>query len=537
MEKDEEAKVNSIQSNDHEIENQIVETTKRNEKKKFQKGFQQLIKATIHYPSYLKDPSPQTTSIRSAASSTPPPPARKTISSSSTPNVTPSKRKIPPEEVISLLNSSEEEEGEEEGGDNDDINRTPSRRKRLLTKAKGKDVTPTRLMKRLKQEDKDQSDDDETEDFPEETKTKHPYQPRLIGQPSPTKTPPQKKQPPQRRNSKKPEEDDDDEGRGGARRDEGNKKKKETLTLLVVVRGDITDRIYQTWKLQLPKRILTHDYIIEKDYHGEEKGIVVISSNCSGIAFAAWIGEHNSTHKLGLEIQIVSSEWVIQAIKHSVLPVIEEYLLPNPLDALEMEIKEQEHQKELLGEEVEEGGKIRKKGPFHPSYACIQTGDIKTLNPNKYITDILEELQNIYELCGDEWRALGYKKCIGTLKQLPRITNIEQLKGVRGVGDSIRDKIHEILQTGKLQKLKHFKDDPKIQSMMELSKIWGVGEKTALKLMRQGFKSIKDLRERGKNVLTYQQKIGLKYYEEFMKKMPRAEIEEILRIVQEHCTR
>jgi hypothetical protein len=334
---------------------------------------------------------------------------------------------------------------------------------------------------------------------------------------------------PKKKRSKHSQSDGDDE------KEAGEPLKSLQLTVFIVVRGDITDRIYKTWLVQLPKKLTEYHITIGEDYHGENNCLIVVSPNLIAPTFTAWLGNE----KLGEGVNIISSEWVINAIKHSSFPPLEEFLV-NPMDNQPFEVNKD--QNDNIGE-GSPGKKLANTtsssgaGAFHPSYACVNTGDFKTLNPNKYITDILEELQSIYELVGDEWRALGYKKVVGTLKQLPRITNIDQLKGVRGIGDSIREKIEEILKTGKLKKLKYFQDDPKIQSLVALAKVWGIGEKTALKLMKMGYKSIKDLREKGQAHLTYQQKIGLKYYEEFQLKIPRAEIEEIRSIVREHCSR
>jgi hypothetical protein len=175
-------------------------------------------------------------------------------------------------------------------------------------------------------------------------------------------------------------------------------------------------------------------------------------------------------------------------------------------------------------------------GLLTKGFACQKTGNLPMKNANQFLTDILEDLQTIYELTHDEWRARGYKTVISTLKQLPRITSIQQLKHYRGFGDSILEKIQEILTTGQLNKLHYFQQDSKIQSLMELSKIWGVGEKTALQLMKQGFTNIGSLRtEKGLKVLTRQQQIGLKYYEEFLQKIPRLEMELLFAIVQEQA--
>ncbi|RYH12931.1 hypothetical protein EON65_36920, partial [archaeon] len=156
----------------------------------------------------------------------------------------------------------------------------------------------------------------------------------------------------------------------------------------------------------------------------------------------------------------------------------------------------------------------------------------KSANSNKYLTDVLEELQKVYELIHDEWRANGYKKCVAIIKQMPLITHTSQLDHVKGIGSSMREKIEEIMATGSLRKLSFFKSDPKIQALSNISQIWGVGEKTASQLIKQGFTSIEQIRERGQRLLTSQQKIGLQYYEEFLQKVPRPEVQQIESTVQ-----
>ena len=42
-----------------------------------------------------------------------------------------------------------------------------------------------------------------------------------------------------------------------------------------------------------------------------------------------------------------------------------------------------------------------------------------------------------------------------------------------------------------------------------------------------GYKSLEDLRARGDEILTHQQKVGLKRYDDFLTKIPRAEVQKI----------
>ena len=53
--------------------------------------------------------------------------------------------------------------------------------------------------------------------------------------------------------------------------------------------------------------------------------------------------------------------------------------------------------------------------------------------------------------------------------------------------------------------------------------VWGIGPKLALKLYKQGIKSIEDLRL-NQHLLSDMQKIGLKYYEDFKQRISWEEI-------------
>lgn len=96
-----------------------------------------------------------------------------------------------------------------------------------------------------------------------------------------------------------------------------------------------------------------------------------------------------------------------------------------------------------------------------------------------------------------------------------KITSVEDLPKTWGLGKKMLDKIKEILETGRLQKLDNFRREPKIVSLIELNKIWGVGPKTANELFSKGYVSITDIRKRGLHELTVSQRIGLKFVEEF----------------------
>jgi len=65
-----------------------------------------------------------------------------------------------------------------------------------------------------------------------------------------------------------------------------------------------------------------------------------------------------------------------------------------------------------------------------------------------------------------------------------------------------------------------------------LTKVWGVGSQTATSLYEKGIKDIETLRKH-QYLLTDNQKVGLKYFEDFEQRIPRDEIGEIVQIITE----
>ncbi|KAG1676100.1 DNA polymerase lambda [Nymphon striatum] len=150
----------------------------------------------------------------------------------------------------------------------------------------------------------------------------------------------------------------------------------------------------------------------------------------------------------------------------------------------------------------------------------------KQENLNQHITDKLAVLANAYKNTKDEWRALGYRKAISALSRHPnKITTWEEAKAIRGVGERLADKIYEIIQSGHLRKIDEVCSGERMEAINLFTELWGAGPTTAELWVQQGFRSLDDLREKAK--LTNQQKIGLKYYNEILERMPREEAAKI----------
>ena len=126
------------------------------------------------------------------------------------------------------------------------------------------------------------------------------------------------------------------------------------------------------------------------------------------------------------------------------------------------------------------------------------------------------------------FKAIAYGKVISQIKHIPVIKTMEDLKDVKGIGASIKSKIEEILSTGILKEAEVAKQDPTIQVTEALLHIYGVGVVKANDLVKkEGITSIANLRERIKqnpDLLNTNQTIGLQFYEDFLERIPRAEM-------------
>jgi DNA ligase (NAD+) len=148
------------------------------------------------------------------------------------------------------------------------------------------------------------------------------------------------------------------------------------------------------------------------------------------------------------------------------------------------------------------------------------------MNPNlqkKYneeFINILGELNDVMLAQGEVFRARSYKNAQETIMRFKDgITDPDQLKGLKGIGDTIFKKLIEYKETGKILTLENAKKNP----IILLTQVYGIGPKKARQLIENGITSIEHLRERPE-YLNDVQKIGLKYYEHILEKIPRNEI-------------
>jgi len=177
--------------------------------------------------------------------------------------------------------------------------------------------------------------------------------------------------------------------------------------------------------------------------------------------------------------------------------------------------------------------KVTKKRRPEPPIAIIpNTESIFSPNQrlNEKIIELLEELASIMMKHGEPFRARAYQKAIETIILYPTdITpaNYKAMEKQPGIGSTIIEKLDEYIKTGTLRVLERERENP----VNILADIYGVGPKKAKELVNKGIKTIAELREH-QGELNNVQKIGLKYYEDILKRIPRKEIDDYYAIFQ-----
>jgi DNA polymerase/3'-5' exonuclease PolX len=159
-----------------------------------------------------------------------------------------------------------------------------------------------------------------------------------------------------------------------------------------------------------------------------------------------------------------------------------------------------------------------------------------TTDYKETIIDSLEVLRKRDVADKAVFSARAYAKVITQLKNYNgTITEYDDVKNIEGIGAKMEKKIKEILETGSLAAAEKARELYNIDALDALQNIYGVGPAKATDLVKAGIVSISQLREEIKSnpkLLNDKQKIGLKYYEELLERIPRTEMEEHRDILQ-----
>ena len=145
---------------------------------------------------------------------------------------------------------------------------------------------------------------------------------------------------------------------------------------------------------------------------------------------------------------------------------------------------------------------------------------------------ILSELKTLYDADiarKKPFQARAYATAIQSLQSLQKpITSIKDVEGLKGVGEKIKSKIQEILETGKLASAEEARRSLPLESLVSLQTVHGIGPTKANDLIKKGITTIEQLRvasEADQKLLTATQKLGLRYRADSQLRIPRSEMQ------------
>ena len=164
----------------------------------------------------------------------------------------------------------------------------------------------------------------------------------------------------------------------------------------------------------------------------------------------------------------------------------------------------------------------------------IDFSNIKIANPDN--TYIVNEFIRYYDWIYSNYsqspkspkenyyKLLVIKKTIDIIAKFgKKIISGSQLANIKGIGDKTISRINEIIDTGKLSEIKQ--GQVQIESIKELSSIYGIGPMKASEFYSKykitNLKELVKAHKQGIIELTDQMKLGIKYKETLIEKIPR----------------
>ncbi|KAI5357221.1 Putative DNA-directed DNA polymerase X, DNA polymerase beta-like domain-containing protein [Septoria linicola] len=173
----------------------------------------------------------------------------------------------------------------------------------------------------------------------------------------------------------------------------------------------------------------------------------------------------------------------------------------------------------------------------HVKYACQRLTPKD--NPNDEFIKLLDEIKLARLLTNDEIGVRAYATSIAALLAYAhKLSNPKEIIRLPGCDSKIANLWIEWKNTGKIQAVEDAAADADLNILKLFWNIWGVGVTTAREFyFDKGWTELDDIVEYGWSTLQRVQQIGVKYYDEFLDLIPRAEVESICKVVHQHAVK
>lgn len=155
---------------------------------------------------------------------------------------------------------------------------------------------------------------------------------------------------------------------------------------------------------------------------------------------------------------------------------------------------------------------------------AVREMETPQIDRRQTIIDMLAKIKQRDYAKNDKWKVRAYTVVINQLKQRTEpIVCIQDLDGIKGIGTKIKEKIQEIIDTGDLTQVHDM--DSQVAAIQDMTRVFAIGPVRAKELHDKfGMKSVADLADHPE-LLNEKQRLGLQYYEDFEKRIPRTEME------------
>ncbi|KAJ4369461.1 hypothetical protein N0V86_009296 [Didymella sp. IMI 355093] len=170
-------------------------------------------------------------------------------------------------------------------------------------------------------------------------------------------------------------------------------------------------------------------------------------------------------------------------------------------------------------------------------YACQRFTPAN--GPNEDFLDELKKIRTARTLIDDEIGVRAYSTIIAAIAAYPyKLSHPREIAQLPGCDEKTAVLFVEWKNTGKIQAVEDYEDDESMKVLRSFYDIWGVGAKTARHFYyNNNWNELDDIIEFGWNDLDRVQQIGVKYYDDFLDPIPRAEVEHIADIVRQHAVK
>ena len=168
-------------------------------------------------------------------------------------------------------------------------------------------------------------------------------------------------------------------------------------------------------------------------------------------------------------------------------------------------------------------------------YACERLTPQQS--PNKAFIDMLKRIRFARILLLDEIAVRAYSTSIASIAAYPiTLTSCREVLRLPGCNEKIAELYREYRATGTLTAVDEINSDEALKVLQLFYNIWGVGAATAREwYFDRGWRDLDDVVEHGWESLTRVQKLGVKFYDDFLLPIPRSEVEYIASVITYHA--